>query len=83
MENVEIFKECEDGKLTMEEVDLILQWTSKNFRFRNDRANGYIAFALADCDREDAENLVNCLNKKCGEDNWYLGARGEEYVFVD
>lgn len=89
MKNVEIFKECEDGKLTMEEVDLILIVSGKSFKFYNDRANGYIAFALDEtrCDRTDADILVNILNELCermhNEPNWFLGDEGEEYVFVN
>lgn len=87
MFNVEIFKECEDCKLRPTEMDLIMQWSDNSFRFYEDYANGYVAFALANCDREDADNLVGRLNRRCerkGEEpNWYLGEEGEEYVFVD
>ena len=83
--NVEIFKECEDGKLSMEEVAVI---KDIYYRYFNDRANGYVAFALSNFySREDADNFVDKLNDICvklGEEpNWFLGDEEEEYVFVN
>lgn len=81
----EIFKECEDGKMTAEEFATIYD-SGLLYRWNDDRANGYVAFALT-CSRRDANALVDDLNEICeknGEEgNWFLGAVGEEYVCVN
>ena len=85
----EIYKECEDGKLTMEEVDEIITTLNKvtdgHYRFANDTANSMIAYALFGLSYEEADNLVdrlNAINEEMGEEpSWYLGDITEEYVY--
>ena len=80
--NVEIFKENEDGLLSMEEIDLIRK-SVRDYKYNTDRANGYVAFALAGLSREDADKLVDRLNEISQEIGgaWFLGDETEEYVF--
>ena len=82
MSNVEIFKENEDGLLSMQEVETI-QKSVSGYRYRTDRANGYVAFALDGITRAEADTLVNTLNQVSQEIGgaWFLGDEDEEYVF--
>ena len=84
----QIYKECEDGKLTMEEVDEILKTLKEkdgSFKFHNDTANELLAFALFGLSYDEADGLVdrlNAINEKMDEEaSWYNGDISEEYVF--
>ena len=81
--NIQILKECEDGKLTVNEACIVIPITHKWFY---DRANYFIAFDLELKNRDQAFDLVDALNEL--EENaesacWYVGLEGEEYVFVN
>ena len=91
---IQIFKECPDGKLTMQEMDAICSTSVNNYKFNDDRANGILAFALFNVTRDEADSLVNRLNSIVEEDAtcmgqeakiypWFLGDPDEEYVFTD
>lgn len=74
--NNEIYKE--GFNITAEERKVIE--ASGNYKYYADYANGYTAFALG-C-RVDAEDIVDKLNS-LGSGDWFVGAEGEEYVFVN
>lgn len=80
----QIFKQCEGGRLTMKEVDIISRY---EYRFNDDRAQGYVAFALAMADRDAAFDIVDRLNEVAeanGEDAcWWVGDEEEEYAFTE
>lgn len=84
MKNVEIYKENEDGLLSMEEVEVIAGHVN-DYKYNTDRANGYVAFALSGVSRDEADALVSELNEISQEIGgaWFLGDEDEEYVFVD
>ncbi len=81
---VQIFKQCQDGRLTMKEVQII---SEQEYRHNDDRANGYVAFALDLADREAAFDIVDRLNEVAeanGEEScWWVGDEDEEYVFTE
>ena len=78
--NVEIFKECDNCLMQVRELELIQKYSPK-YKYYEDFANGYIAFAL-DVDRNKADELVDELIEVSGGSAWYLGDEEEEYVFV-
>lgn len=81
----QVYKETQDGKITMEEVDIISR-ACGNYSFHDDRANGILAFTLPGLTEEEADDLVDKLNairpadSPEGKADWYLGDRNEEYV---
>lgn len=81
----EIYKVAYGGKITMGEINLIMR--AGKWKYYDDRANGIIAFHMADLTRDEADDLVDRLNVvsevEDGESNWYLGHPDEEYVYVD
>lgn len=84
----QIFKECEDGKLTMEEVDEIekaLKAVNGEYKFHDDRANELLAFALFGLSYDESSSLVDRLNEineeNDEEPSWYNGDITEDYVF--
>lgn len=94
VQGVQIFKQCSDGKLTMQEVEAICTTSENDYKFNDDRANSILAFALFNVTRDEADALVNRLNSIVEEDAtlmgqesqiypWFLGDPDEEYVFTD
>ena len=75
----EIFKEAEEVR--QDELDEIKKVSNIVNDF-DDKANGYHAYAIIVFDREQADRLVNTLNRKY-DDSWFLGDEDEEYVDVD
>lgn len=84
MDDIEIFKQCEGGKLTMKEMEII---SKLYYRYNDDRAQGYVAFALNITDREEAFDIVDRLNEVAESNGegacWWVGDEEEEYVFTD
>lgn len=76
---VEIFKE--EIEVCQNEVEEI-QKSATIVKQRNDKANGYHAYAIEIESRDKADKLVSTLNEKY-DDSWYLGSEDEEYVDVD
>lgn len=76
---LEIFKEKVD--VHQNEADEI-QKSATIVKQRNDKANGYHAYAIEIESRDKADKLVSTLNEKY-DDSWYLGDEDEEYVDVD
>jgi len=77
----EIFKDFEEGgEVTEQEIELIKKY-SPEYKYNEDEANGYTAFALNFFDKDKAWDLVLELDEL--SDGWYLGDEDEEYVFVD
>lgn len=76
--NVEIFKESE-YHLSVAEAKIIIPVMQAYYE---DKANGYLAFALNLKSRDQAFDLVDALND-LGESCWNVGDEDEEYVFIN
>ena len=74
----EIFKESLN--VTEEEINVIKKF-SQEYKYNQDKANGYTAFALDFDDESKANKLVCELNNI--NDDWYVGDQDEEYVFTE
>lgn len=79
MNNVEIFKEL--SEVSAKEIDIISSMGNIYKRY-DDTANNLVAFHI-DCTYDVAEDIVDTLNEEDEGGNWYVGAKDEEYVYVD